>query len=835
MRKRFPSMVRVLVALAMVASLVALTVAPASGQPSGVVVTAQPDTASSSARYEIRFDLGAPLTAGDEITIDFDDDISLPSSIALKDVKLYEGNTVLNVTDPEDRTQPWVNEAENAVVIALPVAMNDGNNRGVVFQQAAGIVNPQIADDYDVVVSIGLVDATGEVAIVPSIKLSKDSEVRGTAITVTGKGWTKSTGIYVGVHDATGQDSPATVDETEADGTFSVQFKPDRDGDVWVRDGSGKGTVSAPVVSTVWNIGEPDFRLKARIELDPASGAVGTAVRIKGYDFTPGRFIGQITVAGTAILQADWTLGCCQETPPNFDRIDSFGQDDDFVVEVNIPLNAAGGSNEIEVRDDEPAAPAGAGAKSAKAKFSVALPTLTLTPSTARVGDTVTVIGTNFGPNAGLQAGGVGRLLFGQTPQWQNITTNAAGSFTRSFEVPANAASGYNEISAIIGPAGGPTQARTDLLVADRLLTLQPDHGPLGTEVTLTGEDMTPDTPAIPSFIDFNALRIGAVPWNTNQRIDIDSQGKVEPTELDIPTAGVTYGKHTVVATDRGEDGQPNTQDEATAEGSFTVTQPSIEIDPDRGYRGDTITVSGEGWLPGNVGLVSLWWGPAGQDDLLLSIEPDSNGDFSARFEVPVDAADSNEVRAEDNRNNEAQTQIFTLEEPELTVDPTEGSVGSTATVTGSGFTPQFPVDRLRIGGATILPVAGLVTDELGSLEVTFTVPGLAEGSHAVECVVRWQEPDEESVNAFFTITEEEDTTEVALESCIDVIDIVWGYDEVADEWLFFDPDDPASDLEYFSVGAGYWVKASAACDLIYGGSSYSLPMGWKNIGWLGK
>jgi hypothetical protein len=63
-------------------------------------------------------------------------------------------------------------------------------------------------------------------------------------------------------------------------------------------------------------------------------------------------------------------------------------------------------------------------------------------------------------------------------------------------------------------------------------------------------------------------------------------------------------------------------------------------------------------------------------------------------------------------------------------------------------------------------------------------------------------------------------------------VEIVWDY--AGGDWLFYDPDDPGSDLENLVAGSGYWIKASEAVDLIYGGHSYSLTEGWNNIGWLG-
>ena len=789
MRKRYPNIVRVLVALAMVASLVGIAVAPVSAQGiSGV--TPSPRTVSEAAQYTIDL-TGANLDENDSIQLTFPSKVTLPGTIDQRYV------SVAGLAYDEDDAPISVAQADNKVTITVSPRHGAAlvGNVEVKIAQGAGITNPakaktEASAGYELSVSAGGVDhGKRPIGYIPSYKVSPSDAERFTPVTVTGKGWA---GVSVTIDGAVEGNG-----DIEDDGTFSVTAYPADDGPVMVIDGDGQTNLDAKWDSPVT---QRTFDLNARLVLTPTSGKVGMTLTVEGFDFTaiPGTTLDLVEVAGIDVLGPGAGTGLTTE--------DSWRDDDDFSVEVDVPLSLDGGGKTVKATDSA--------GKSAKATVTLAQPTLELKPNSGSVGDTLTVIGKNFGAVVGGLAGDV--VDFGDG-LWvePGIETDAAGSFTISFDVPDNASPGYNEVVAQVGLdpiTGFRTEAKSNYLVGDRLAKLTPDHGPMGLEVVLTGEDMTPLAEIIP-----NDVWIGKVNFlDFTRNIEIDSQGKVPPTEVTVPD-NLKVGSNKVTIEDTAG---------IVAEGNYEVTQPTFEIDPERGYRADNIVATGTGWIPGGDELVTLKFG----GKTVLTIEPDANGGFNARFDVPLDAGPSTEVTAKDTFANAAPTRIFTLEDEELSVDPQEGQAGSEATVKGIGFSPQFPAEELKIGGATILPLGGLVTDAMGSFEVTFTVPGLAEGSHTIEALI-----DGQRVTTFFTIIEAEDTVEDALENIMDVVVIVWGYDEEADEWLFFDPDDPASDLVFFTVGDGYWIKTDEATTLIYGGSSYSLPMGWKNIGWLGK
>jgi branched-chain amino acid transport system substrate-binding protein len=116
----------------------------------------------------------------------------------------------------------------------------------------------------------------------------------------------------------------------------------------------------------------------------------------------------------------------------------------------------------------------------------------------------------------------------------------------------------------------------------------------------------------------------------------------------------------------------------------------------------------------------------------LLTVTPDSNGDWFAQFEVPLTAHATNTIAASDGYNNSATPLVFTLLPASLTVDPTTGPAGTPANIVGQGYPPQTGVHSLTLGGVNMLPCDPVVTDAIGSFSVDVTVPALSQGGKTV-------------------------------------------------------------------------------------------------------
>jgi hypothetical protein len=454
--------------------------------------------------------------------------------------------------------------------------------------------------------------------------------------------------------------------------------------------------------------------------------------------------------------------------------------------------------------------------------FTVNTPTITLNPAMGAPNTLVAISGTHFAAGDTIKANSI---RFGASPNdvaWNtgvggvpgDIMIDASGNWNTSLYVPANAAIGNNPVT-VTSFAG--TTASAVFAVGQRVLTLTPASGPLGTTVVIQGTNMTATPPN--NSIAAGQVKFAGQAWNTTA-ISIDSLGNMSPTPLTLTQPPLTLtaigtGPQSVTATDLGG---------ITAVGTFTVTQPTITISPTTGYMGNTLTVTGAGWLPTSAGLVQVKFNGV----FVWSTTPNADGTFSGGFTIPVTAVASNTVSASDLAGNVAPNQTFLLGPQAMTIAPTSGPAGTKVTVTGVGFQPLSALSVLTIGGASVLPATPVTTDNTGKFTTSFTVPGLAQIAQTVTAKVGAIE-----ATTFFTITVAPATIDVQLASISSQLVIVWRYQ--AGNWTFYDPTDVVgSTLTSLQKNAGYFVKVSAACTLTYLGSSIPLDADWNNIGWPG-
>jgi hypothetical protein len=444
-----------------------------------------------------------------------------------------------------------------------------------------------------------------------------------------------------------------------------------------------------------------------------------------------------------------------------------------------------------------------------------------MSPQSGGPGTLVTLTGSKFGPGDQILTGSalagsginIGGILTGQP--WNTaayggrvVTIDSSGGFVLTLEVPSWALEGTNVVR--VATVGG-SSANLTFAVSERTLDLNPSSGPLGIYVLVSAADMGG------TQIDAGMMTFDDTAWNSGS-IAITSEGDVHPTTLMVTqNLTNTTGPKVVSAEDNAS---------VTAKGVFTVTQPTIATDSSSGYINDVITITGVGWVPESMVTVSFGT-PAKQSVITI---PRADGTFSAVITIPRNAAQTELIQAYDTNGNVASEKAFTLTQAVIAVDPASGAAPTTITISGSGFPPQHEV-RVGIGGSVpsgMIPM--VITDGQGTFTAEVFMPGFMSGPIAVEAQVVTPTTTV-SRATFFVIEAAEATVADALAGIADQLTIVWGY--IGGDWLFFDPMDPGSDLETLASGQGYWVKVSEAVNLIVGGVSYSLALGWNNIGWI--
>ena len=784
MKIKYQKIVGLVMVLAVLVSLVAITAVPTMADVSAVTVTANPATASSTAGYSIAFTTTVAVAAGGTVTVTFPAEVTLPTTISKSLIGLT-GGPDFSVTGAPD---PVVSGQQVIVTIPGGQTMAAGA-RILTISQAAGILNPAVAKTrasptgYAVTVVTSAESAgttnKGNIGIIPGYTISAITGGRTTPVTVTGKGWSPNLGITI-------SGGLAGTGIALADGTFSLTAYPAAGGAVNIADGAGQ--TQALAVGGAWDsaVTVPTFTIKATVEVSPTSGDVGSQVTVKGYDFTTG---GNIPVGGITLGGVAWNTALIPLI-----TVDAYGTNNDFSVVLPVPATMPGGAKTVSVTDS--------GAKNATGSFTVNTPTVTLNPNNGQPNTMVSLTGAHFRAADTILAGGI--TFAGTAWNTTPITVDASGNWNASIKVFNNAAPGNNPV-VVMTVAG--TAANSLFAVGTRALTFTPPSGPIGTMVLVTGANMTPGPAGTVTALTFN----GAAWPGVTLPITIDSQGNINPTSLQVPTSGT--GANIVVATDSTG---------LTAVGSFNITQPTMSVSPTTGYKGDTITLTGSGWLPGNLGLVQIQFAGV---TYAVAI-PDSSGNFTGMMTVPVNAAASSVVGAVDIANNRAPTQQFLLGPAKITVSPVSGPVTTQVTVTGVGFQPQSGLQALTIGGTIVTPTTPVVTDVVGKFTATFAVPGLVQQAHAV---VAWV--NNISASTFFTITAAPVSTAVQLATLSDTLVRVWGYS--GGTWYMYDPADLAdSNLASLSSGSGYWINVSAGDTVVYGGFSKVLVAGWNLIGW---
>lgn len=536
-----------------------------------------------------------------------------------------------------------------------------------------------------------------------------------------------------------------------------------------------------------------DFTVTSKVVVtSPAlkKGPVGTSVTVAGTGFSGAGVTADVTLTdltGTKVL-APGVL------------VDSTGS---FTATGTVPSFSAG--------DKTVSAADGAGNTAAITDTFKVTPTLTLTPGTGLAGSLVTVSG------SGWKAGTVALTFAGQV--WVNVTAAADGTITpasgASKQVPIAASAGTKSV---VGTDGDGNSGTTSFTVVARALTLTPTSGPMGTNVLLTGTNMTKG-----GTIAAGALTFGGAAWNTYPGvspypINIDTGGTIFPTTLTVPT-GATLGANTVLATDSGA---------LIAQGIFTVTKPTTAITPITGPKGTTVTVTGSGWLAASA--VTIDFKVFGSATVLgtLTTIPDGTGNIAASMAIPATAAiGANVFSAYDAKGNSAVDATFTVPGATISVTPAEGPATTSVTVSGTGFNPYFPI-KITMG---IAPNAyefqtRPLSDATGAFSATVTIPGLAPGSQVISA-----SDGTNTATAYFVIKTAPPTVASALAGISSQLVRVWGYS--AGTWYMYDPTDAAgSDLASLTSGAGYWVNVNAAITLVYTGYSYPLSAGWNLIGW---
>lgn len=160
---------------------------------------------------------------------------------------------------------------------------------------------------------------------------------------------------------------------------------------------------------------------------------------------------------------------------------------------------------------------------------------------------------------------------------------------------------------------------------------------------------------------------------------------------------------------------------------TFSVL-PSISISPDSGVVGDEVTVSGKGFAASESSIAVTYDG----SDTETGISAGSTGSWETTFSLPISAKGSHTVDASGQTTQASDVPDVTVTiDPEISMTPQSGNVGTSISVTGMGFGKSEGSIVVTFDSTSVK--TGISADTKGSWNTSFAVPNSTKGGHTLD------------------------------------------------------------------------------------------------------
>lgn len=368
--------------------------------------------------------------------------------------------------------------------------------------------------------------------------------------------------------------------------------------------------------------------------------------------------------------------------------------------------------------------------------FRVTALSLLVAPRQGPVGSPVTITGSGFSVSSALSSltfDGVDVLSCSSG----GLSTTPTGAFSCSTSVPEGTSG-----STVVAIDAGGAQVSKGFTVTNLDLGVNPAQGPVGATVTITGTGFTVDQ-AIES------LTFGGDPITTclagELRTGVITPGGFKCT-VPVPQ-GLGAGRVTITAED-ATGGSVST--------AFSVTQPKLQIRPGQGPIGATLTATGQGFSVdepiANLAVAGVTISACVAGSLTTgTVGP---GAFSCTFVLPAGASAAYPDSFATDVGGASSVAPFKVTSLALGVRPSQGPVGATVTITGTGFSVDSPVslvfDSQPITSSECLAGTSLTTGgpSPGGFKCQIDVPSGTSGTQVVATDVGGQ-----AKSTLFTVT----------------------------------------------------------------------------------
>ncbi len=293
-------------------------------------------------------------------------------------------------------------------------------------------------------------------------------------------------------------------------------------------------------------------------------------------------------------------------------------------------------------------------------------------------------------------------------------------------------AAGANTITA--KESGGEA---TVMFTIDPGFTVSPESPAPGEQITVTLKDVTaaPNGSSVSTMAMFGSVSANAsIADKQAASFKVTVPSTLEPGRYPLK---VTVGSQVMRKT-------------------LTIGAKTLTLSPSTAVAGQEVTVQGSGFTSSGTGDTELKVGGSDAEgvDSLTSISVDSGGRISVTFTVPEEAKTGERTVQFKDKSGRVGRATLTIPKAMLTVTPTESGIGSSITVSGTGFPANDLVQISYAVGpgstARTRPLGNASTNAGGGFSAAMTVPTFAQTgeTHRVKATSQLAENDANQVSA---------------------------------------------------------------------------------------
>ena len=426
------------------------------------------------------------------------------------------------------------------------------------------------------------------------------------------------------------------------------------------------------------------------ILLNPSSGSTGSTVQVTGSDFS--------TIDTTCVISGAVVAS------------QTCSVSDGTLTGAFTVANVAGGIYSVSASGTQ-------AVDSASASFTVNAvpPSITLNPSSAQVGATVDVAGSDF------SAADTSCSLSG-SPVGTMSCSISSGTLSASFVVAGAALSGTYTVTATGSPGGDSASASLTVSGTSPSITLSSTSASVGATVDVTGSDFsTADTSC-----SLSGSPVGTLSCSI-------SSGTLSASFTVVSIAAGTY---TVTAT-----GSPS-GDYASATFVVSTSAISITFNPASAQAGSNVQVSGSGFSSSDTSC-SLSGSSVASSSCTVS-----GGTLTGSFAVAAVAPGSYTVTVTGSPEGDLTSATLTVTSAlSIAFNPTSAAVGTTVQVSGSSFSSSD--SGCSLSGSVVSYPSCTISN--GALTGSFIVTNVTAGSYTVTAT---GSPTGDYVSAAFSVSQ---------------------------------------------------------------------------------